>query len=53
NGVPWVGDGGVSGVSLSEESLADDRNGEVAGNGGIRSDDGSSDGSGSVSDVGN
>ncbi|GJX51432.1 hypothetical protein Tco_0278277 [Tanacetum coccineum] len=34
NGVPWVGDGGVSGVSLSEESSVDDRNGEVVGSGG-------------------
>ncbi|GKF89088.1 hypothetical protein Tco_0263051, partial [Tanacetum coccineum] len=28
-------DGGVSGVLLSEESLVDERNGEVAGRGGI------------------
>ncbi|GKB47148.1 hypothetical protein Tco_0897901 [Tanacetum coccineum] len=34
NGVPWVGYGGVSGISLSEESLVDERNGEVAGSGG-------------------
>ncbi|GJV33389.1 hypothetical protein Tco_1393789 [Tanacetum coccineum] len=34
NGVPWVGDGGVSGISLSEESSIDERNGEVAGSGG-------------------
>ncbi|GKE66483.1 hypothetical protein Tco_1520644, partial [Tanacetum coccineum] len=52
NGVPWVGDGGVSGVSLSEESSVDDKNGEIAGSGGIRSGDGSSDGSDSVSDAG-
>ncbi|GKD19557.1 hypothetical protein Tco_1208715, partial [Tanacetum coccineum] len=35
NGVPWVGDGGVSSISLSEESSVDERNGEVAGSGGI------------------
>ncbi|GJQ90282.1 hypothetical protein Tco_0001421 [Tanacetum coccineum] len=34
NGVPWVGDGGVPGISLSEESSVDERNGEVAGSGG-------------------
>ncbi|GJX44572.1 hypothetical protein Tco_0261248 [Tanacetum coccineum] len=34
NSVPWVGDGGVSGISLSEESLVDERNKEVAGSGG-------------------
>ncbi|GKD04456.1 hypothetical protein Tco_1179430 [Tanacetum coccineum] len=51
-GVPWVGDGGVSGVSLSVVSSADDKNGEVAGNGGIWSDDGSSNGSDSESDAG-
>nr|GEY94403.1 hypothetical protein [Tanacetum cinerariifolium] len=50
-GVPWVGDGGVSGVSLSVVSSSDDKNGEVAGNGGIWSDDGSLDGSDSVSDA--
>ncbi|GJU80269.1 hypothetical protein Tco_1282634 [Tanacetum coccineum] len=33
-GVPWVGDGGVSGVSLSVVSSVDDKNGEIAGNGG-------------------
>ncbi|GKG38472.1 hypothetical protein Tco_0460184, partial [Tanacetum coccineum] len=51
-GVPWVGDCGVSSVSLSVVSSADDRNGDVAGNGGIWSDDGSSDGSDSESDAG-
>ncbi|GKA46987.1 hypothetical protein Tco_0739870 [Tanacetum coccineum] len=50
-GLPWVGDGGVSGVSLSVVSSSDDKNGEIAGNGGIWSDDGSSDGSGSESDA--
>nr|GFB67352.1 hypothetical protein [Tanacetum cinerariifolium] len=50
-GVPWVGDGGVSGVSLFVVSSANDKSGEVAGNGGIWSDDGSSDGSDSVSDA--
>ncbi|GJZ74876.1 hypothetical protein Tco_0639341 [Tanacetum coccineum] len=50
-GVPWVGDGGVSGVSLSVVSSSDDKNGEIAGNGGIWSDDGSSDGSDTESDV--
>ncbi|GJV26032.1 hypothetical protein Tco_1378727 [Tanacetum coccineum] len=39
-GVPWVGVSGVSGVSLSVVSSSDDKNGEVAGNGGIWSDDG-------------
>ncbi|GJS90425.1 hypothetical protein Tco_0773061 [Tanacetum coccineum] len=34
-GMPWVGDGGVSGVSLFVVSSADDRNSEVTGNGGI------------------
>ncbi|GKC60399.1 hypothetical protein Tco_1087997 [Tanacetum coccineum] len=33
-GIPWVGDGGVSGVSLSVVSSSDDKNGEVVGNGG-------------------
>ncbi|GKG25797.1 hypothetical protein Tco_0398943, partial [Tanacetum coccineum] len=51
-GVPWVGDGVVLGVSLSVVSLVDDKNGEVAGNDGIWSDDGSLDGSDSVSDTG-
>ncbi|GJW82246.1 hypothetical protein Tco_0146221 [Tanacetum coccineum] len=51
-GVPWVGDGGVSGVSLSVMSLVDDKNGEVAGNDSIWFDDGSLDGSDSVSDAG-
>ncbi|GJR39145.1 hypothetical protein Tco_1214829 [Tanacetum coccineum] len=50
-GVPWVGDGGVSSVSLSVVSSSDDKNGEVAGNGGIWSDDGYSDGSDSESDA--
>ncbi|GKF87951.1 hypothetical protein Tco_0258828, partial [Tanacetum coccineum] len=49
--VSWVGDGGVSGVSLSVVSSADDKNGEIAGNGGIWSDDGSLDGSNSISDA--
>nr|GFB40387.1 hypothetical protein [Tanacetum cinerariifolium] len=49
-GVPWVGDGGVSGVSLSMVSSSDDC--ETAGSGGIWPDDGSSDGSDSVTDVG-
>ncbi|GJQ98136.1 hypothetical protein Tco_0009275 [Tanacetum coccineum] len=51
-GVPWVGDGGVSGVSLSVVSSSDNKNGEIAGNGGIWSDDGSLDGSDSESDAG-
>ncbi|GJY78271.1 hypothetical protein Tco_0484072 [Tanacetum coccineum] len=51
-GVSWVGDGGVSGVSLSVVSSADDKNGEIAGNGGIWSDTRSLDGSDSVSDAG-
>ncbi|GKG30744.1 hypothetical protein Tco_0423232, partial [Tanacetum coccineum] len=51
-GVPWVGDGGVSGESLSVVSSFDDKNGEVAGNGGIWSADGSLDGSDSESDAG-
>ncbi|GJV66027.1 putative ribonuclease H-like domain-containing protein [Tanacetum coccineum] len=50
-GVPWVGDGGVSGVSLSVVSSSDDKNGDIAGNGDIWSDDGSSDGSDSKSDA--
>ncbi|GKC79514.1 hypothetical protein Tco_1130288, partial [Tanacetum coccineum] len=50
-GIPWVGDGGVSGVSLSVVSLVDDKNGKVAGNCGIWSDDGSSDGSDPVSNT--
>ncbi|GKG10217.1 hypothetical protein Tco_0338963, partial [Tanacetum coccineum] len=50
-GIPWVGDGGVSGVSLSMVSSFDDKNSEIAGNGGIWSDDGSSNGSDSKSDV--
>ncbi|GJT61492.1 hypothetical protein Tco_1005025 [Tanacetum coccineum] len=44
-------DGGVSGVSLSVVSSADDKNGKIAGNGGIWSDDGSSDGSDSESNA--
>nr|GFD40470.1 hypothetical protein [Tanacetum cinerariifolium] len=44
-GVLWLGDGGVSGVSLSVVSSFDDKNGKTAGNGGIWLDDGSSDGS--------
>ncbi|GKB48497.1 hypothetical protein Tco_0899250 [Tanacetum coccineum] len=51
-GVPWVGDGGISGVSLSVVSSSDDKNGEIVGNGGIWSDYGSSDGSDSESDAG-
>ncbi|GJV40685.1 hypothetical protein Tco_1419125 [Tanacetum coccineum] len=35
NGVPWVGDGGVSGVSLSVVLSADDKNGEITGIGSI------------------
>ncbi|GKG56278.1 hypothetical protein Tco_0577353, partial [Tanacetum coccineum] len=35
NGISWVGDGGVSGISLSEELSVDERNGEVVGSGGI------------------
>nr|GEU84318.1 reverse transcriptase domain-containing protein [Tanacetum cinerariifolium] len=50
-GVSWVGDGSVSGVSLSVVSSSDDKNGETAGNGGIWPDDGSSDGSNSVSNA--
>ncbi|GJZ12298.1 hypothetical protein Tco_0547528 [Tanacetum coccineum] len=49
-GVPWVGDGGVYGESLSVVSSSDDKNGKVAGNGGIWSDEGSLDGSDSESD---
>ncbi|GKF89568.1 hypothetical protein Tco_0263531, partial [Tanacetum coccineum] len=45
-------DGGVSGVSMFMVSSADDKNGEIAGNGGIWSDDRSSDGSNSISDAG-
>ncbi|GKC74111.1 hypothetical protein Tco_1119994, partial [Tanacetum coccineum] len=41
-GLPWVGDGGVSGISLSVVSSANDKNGEIAGNDGIWSNDGSS-----------
>ncbi|GKD75002.1 hypothetical protein Tco_1333284, partial [Tanacetum coccineum] len=51
-GIPWVGDDGVSGVSLSLVLSSDDKNGEVAGNGGIWSDDGSSGRSESESDAG-
>nr|GFB71669.1 hypothetical protein [Tanacetum cinerariifolium] len=51
-GVPWVGDGGVSGVSLYVVSSSDDKNGETSGNGGIWPDDGSSYGSDSISDAG-
>nr|GFD40322.1 hypothetical protein [Tanacetum cinerariifolium]GFD40389.1 hypothetical protein [Tanacetum cinerariifolium] len=51
-GVSWVGDGGVSRVSLSVVSLSDNKNGEVAGSGGIWPDAGSSDGSDSASDAG-
>nr|GEY63878.1 hypothetical protein [Tanacetum cinerariifolium] len=47
-----TGDGGVYGVSLSVVSSSDDKNGEVAGSGGIWHDDGSSDGSDSALDVG-
>nr|GEW22980.1 hypothetical protein [Tanacetum cinerariifolium] len=50
--VPWVGDGGVSCVSLFVVSSADDKNGEVAGNGGVWSDDGSLDRPDSASDAG-
>nr|GFD49841.1 hypothetical protein [Tanacetum cinerariifolium] len=50
-GVSWVGDGGVSGVSLSVVSSSDDKNGEIASNGGIWPDDGSLDGSDSASDA--
>ncbi|GJW41605.1 hypothetical protein Tco_0067450 [Tanacetum coccineum] len=52
NDVPWVGGGGVSRMSPSEESSVDDRNGKVVGSGGIRSSDESSDGSDSVLDMG-
>nr|GFA60994.1 hypothetical protein [Tanacetum cinerariifolium] len=45
-------DGGVSGVSLSVVSLSDDKNGEVAGSGGISPYAGSLDGSDSSSDAG-
>ncbi|GKC93170.1 hypothetical protein Tco_1158612, partial [Tanacetum coccineum] len=44
-------DGGVSGVSLSVVSSSDDKNGKITGNGGIWSEDGSSDGSDSESDA--
>nr|GFB21469.1 hypothetical protein [Tanacetum cinerariifolium] len=50
--VSWVGDGGVSGVSLFVVSSLYDKNGEIAGSGGIWPDDGSSYGSDSASDVG-
>nr|GEW23475.1 histone H3.2-like [Tanacetum cinerariifolium] len=50
-GVPWVGDGGVFGVSLSVVSSADDKNGEITGNHDIWSDDGSSNRSDSVSNA--
>nr|GFD60788.1 hypothetical protein [Tanacetum cinerariifolium] len=50
-GVSWVGDGGVSSVSLSVVSSSDDKNGEIVGNSGIWPDDGSSDGSDSASDA--
>ncbi|GJZ22157.1 hypothetical protein Tco_0559196 [Tanacetum coccineum] len=50
-GVPWVGDGGVSGVSLSMMSSVDDKNGEIVGDGGIWFDDGSSNGSDSELDA--
>nr|GEX92149.1 hypothetical protein [Tanacetum cinerariifolium] len=49
--VSWVGDGAVSGVSLSVVSSSDDKNGETPGNVGIWPDDGSSDGSDSASDA--
>nr|GFA15095.1 hypothetical protein [Tanacetum cinerariifolium] len=45
-------DGDVSGVSLTVVSSSDDKNGEVAGSGGIWPDVGSSDGSDSASDAG-
>nr|GFD61573.1 hypothetical protein [Tanacetum cinerariifolium] len=45
------GDGGVSGVSLFVVSSSDDKNGEIAGSGGICPDAGSSDGSDSASDA--
>nr|GFD09716.1 hypothetical protein [Tanacetum cinerariifolium] len=45
-------DGGVFGVSLCVVSSSDDKNGEVAGRGGIWPDAGSSDGSDSASDAG-
>nr|GFA74683.1 hypothetical protein [Tanacetum cinerariifolium] len=51
-GVQWIGDGGVSGVSLFVVSSSDDKNREIAGNGGMWSDDGYSDGSDSVFDAG-
>ncbi|GKE37854.1 hypothetical protein Tco_1461259 [Tanacetum coccineum] len=47
----WVGNGGVSGVSLSVVSSSDDKNGEVAGNGGIWSNDGSNSESDAVGGV--
>nr|GEX09676.1 hypothetical protein [Tanacetum cinerariifolium] len=50
-GVPWVGEGGVSSVSLSVVSSSDDKNGKTAGNGGICPDDGSSNRSDSVLDA--
>nr|GEW50444.1 hypothetical protein [Tanacetum cinerariifolium] len=50
-GVPWVGNGGVSGVSLFVVSSSNDKNGKTAGNGSIWPDDGSLDGSDSVSDA--
>ena len=34
NGVPWVGDIGVSGVSLSDESSVDDSGGTMTDSGG-------------------
>nr|GEY31707.1 hypothetical protein [Tanacetum cinerariifolium] len=51
-GVPWVGNGGISGVSLSVVSSSNDKNGETVGNGGMWSDDGSSNRSDSISDAG-
>ncbi|GKB64207.1 hypothetical protein Tco_0920393, partial [Tanacetum coccineum] len=50
-GVSWVGNGGISGVSLSVVSSVDDKNDEIADNGGIWSDDGSLDGSDFESDA--
>nr|GFD30745.1 hypothetical protein [Tanacetum cinerariifolium] len=49
--VEQVGDGGVSGISLSVVLSSDDRNGETTGNGGIWPDDGSLDGSDYVLDA--
>ncbi|GJV21036.1 hypothetical protein Tco_1370056 [Tanacetum coccineum] len=47
-----LGDDGVSGVVTVVGSSSDDKNSEIAGDGGIWSDDGSSNGSDSESNAG-